>query len=366
MILDYFSQLINQQFFNISVLQVLIVVSAIFIGWFIGKIIAFIFAKYIGFIAQKTKTNIDDLIVFTLKRPLIWIFPLIAAFLALKFANITEPFLLQSIQNILNVLVIFWVSWVLIKFADGLILFYLKPFAEKTESTLDDQLIPVLRTVTKIAILLFALVIILDSFGYDVTALLAGIGIGGIAIAFAAQETIADVFGGISLFASRPFTIGDYVQAASIEGTVKEIGLRNTRILTPQNMLVTIPNAKIAKENIINFSKAIPRGIDLTLNLTYDTKPEQLKKAIQIVTNIIKEHPDCEKEPIVVFKNFGSSSLDLFVRYFIINPRTPKGTKMPKILQVTNEINFRILEEFNKAGIEFAYPTQTIYLKKSD
>jgi MscS family membrane protein len=224
----------------------------------------------------------------------------------------------------------------------------------------------VLRTVTKIAILLFALVIILDSFGYDVTALLAGIGIGGIAIAFAAQETIADVFGGISLFASRPFTIGDYVQAASIEGTVKEIGLRNTRILTPQNMLVTIPNAKIAKENIINFSKAIPRGIDLTLNLTYDTKPEQLKKAIQIVTNIIKEHPDCEKEPIVVFKNFGSSSLDLFVRYFIINPRTPKGTKMPKILQVTNEINFRILEEFNKAGIEFAYPTQTIYLKKSD
>lgn len=356
--------LLEQTFLGRTFWQFLLFFASIILGFILGKISAFIFQKYMASIARQTKTNIDDLVLMVLKKPLVFIFVILSIFFGFQFLEITNPLIIQTFNNIINILVLLLVAWLFIRFVDALVLFYLKPFAEKTESALDDQLIPVVRKVTKIGILLIFLVIILSSFGYDVTALLAGLGIGGLAIAFAAQETIADVFGGVSLFTSRPFLVGDYVQAASIEGTVTEIGLRFTRIRDPQNKLITIPNSKIAKEVIINYSNAVPRGIDLTLSLTYQTTPEQLKKAIQIVKDIISSHPDCTTEPIIIFNNFGSSSLDLLVRYFIKNPVTPKDSKTPKVLKVKNEINMRILEEFNKAGLAFAYPTQTIFLKK--
>ena len=192
----------------------------------------------------------------------------------------------------------------------------------------------------------------LTNAGYDVGALLAGVGIGGLAMAMAAKDFVANIFGGVTVFIDKPFTVGDRIKVNGIDGTVQEIGIRSTRLSTLENRMVTIPNHQFTDQMVENVTAEPSRKMKVVLGLTYDTTPEQIQQAVDILTAIVSDAGRTENEYTVWFSGFGDFSLNVTCIYFI-----RKGEHWA---HVPGEINMEILKRFNEAGLDFAFPTQTL------
>jgi len=217
---------------------------------------------------------------------------------------------------------------------------------------------PILSKVLKLVIVAFTGLTILTHVGQDITAIIAGLGIGGLALAFAAQQTLTDVFGGFSIFVGQPFVTGDRVKFDGIDGVVAEVGLRNTRLRNLDGRLITVPNGKIASAAITNVSSEPARKVSMTLGTTYDTSTAKQKEALKILKGILASHKNIKENPTVYFKEFADFSLNINVVYWI------KEKSWDVITKTINDVNLEIKEQFESAGIDFAFPTQTIELKK--
>jgi len=231
--------------------------------------------------------------------------------------------------------------------------------AGETESRLDDQLIPVLRKLTKVVIAAVGIVFFMQLKGYPVTGIITGLGIGGLAFAFAAQDSIAGVFASIALFFDRPFMVGDFVQVGSVSGTIEEVGLRSTRIRTLAQTLVTIPNKEIVDSTIDNLSKRPMRRCEISLGVTYDTTAEQMRQLITSLRRMLEEDDMVECEGSNVhFTTFGDSSLNVEMIFFI------KTVDYSIFLQSRQELNLKIMLIVEELGMSFAFPSTTVYLEK--
>jgi MscS family membrane protein len=335
------------------------------IYFFLVIIIFFIIAKTTNYIIKshgrkitsKIKGNIDDKLLDMIEEPLAYILIIIGIYIGYFFltfdANIDF-----YVYNILKVLGLIAGVWISIRLIDVLLGIFLKPIIGKTKTKFDDQIIQLLSKLLKVVVVLLALIIALDSFGIDVFTLVAGLGIGGLAFAFAAQKTIADAFGGLSILLSRPFVLGDFIEYNGVIGSVEEISLRHTRIRNLDKRIVTIPNGDLASSVVTNISSAPKRKVIWKLGVTYNTSIAKMEKAKKIITKAINSCKYCEKEPVVAFDEFADSSLTFFVMFFT---KTSDWTDMVK---AKDEIGMKIKKEFEKAKIEFAFPTQTIHLEK--
>jgi len=345
----------TQQILNSTIGEYALCIASIVLITIIGKILVHFFEEHLRSLAKKTKNEFDDLALEVFAKPLFFVSVIIGFYVGLHFLALSAEY-----EGLLNMafftIMALIVAWIVMRLIDGFVTHFLVPLASKTESDLDDQLIPVLRNTLKGAVLIIILLVVLDYLGINVTAVIAGLGIGGLAFAFAAKETIADVFGGISIFTSRPFKIGDWVNVAGVSGTVKEVGLRHTRIQAIDKKLVTIPNSKVASSIIENVSKAPKKMTDVTVGLTYDTSVKDMAKAVKILREIINERDDCEKDPLILFKEFDSSSVNVVLRYWI--------EKKAHFKEIRSEVNFEIKKRFDKAKLDFAFPTQTVYIEK--
>jgi len=332
----------------------LVTVGAFFVA---GKIVLYA-AKGIGRrITAKSKTKLDDLFLDLIEEPIVFGLVIVGLFVGLQFLSFTDE-IAPIAGNIIGVLVILLLAWVASRVVSVIIKEYIKPLASKTDSRLDDNLLPIISKISKAIIWILAAVSILGSFGYDLTAIIAGLGIGGLAFAFAAKETISDMFGGFSIFTSRPFVVGDFVDiGGKVSGTVEEVGLRHTRVRNLEKRVVIIPNSQVANSVITNISSAPAKKITMHLGLTYNTSVKNMQKAIKIVKEIINKNPNCEKNPLVFFEEFADSSVNLLVIYYI----KPGGKSW---LEVRSEVGLAIKETFDKNKLEFAFPSQTIYLQK--
>ncbi|MFH1257149.1 MAG: mechanosensitive ion channel family protein [Candidatus Diapherotrites archaeon] len=322
----------------------------------VGKIIHYAIKTYAVRFAAKTESKIDDMIIEIGQWPIIFLLLIIGLFIGFKFLT-ADAALAGIFTGVISALVVLDVAWLLIKLIDAFLKFYLVPLVSKTDSKLDDQLIPVISKITKVAILVLALILILNNAGYDITAVLAGLGIGGLAIAFAAQATISDLFGSFTIFTSKPFIVGDIVELEGTTAKVEQVGLRSTRMRDFDGRLVVMPNSKVAAGKIKNISSEPSRRVVLNLGLTYNTPVAKIKKAKEIVKKVIESQKDATAKDLVLsFTEFKDFSLNLMVIYFIPNA--------DKRWEVMDAVNTGIKEQFEKAGIEFAFPTQTIYLAK--
>ncbi|MAG22028.1 MAG: mechanosensitive ion channel protein MscL [Candidatus Diapherotrites archaeon] len=354
---DVLTVLTQQQYFGSTLLQYVLFLAMVGIALLLGKIVSFAIKNYLRKAVGTTKTKIDDLFLDIIEKP-IWLVALIIG-MATGFQFLSATALTrQMYYNIINILLVFAVAWFLIKLIDGVIKEMLAPMVSRTDSKLDDQLIPVLAKIAKGTVAVLALLVIISNFGYDVTTLLAGLGIGGLAFAFAAKETIADVFGGFSIFASKPFIVGDAIEIGTVVGTVEEVGLRHTRIRNLDKRMVIVPNSQLAGGIITNITSAPQRKCVWHLGVTYDTSTIKLDKAKKIIVDAINAHPECEDDPIVEFEEFADSSLKILVIFY------NKKNDFAEFVRVRGTIGMRIKKEFEKAKIEFAFPTQTIHLKK--
>jgi len=246
------------------------------------------------------------------------------------------------------------VAFVLVKLVDVLVAF-LRPQIAESESPLDDQLLPVLSGALKAFILVIVAALILQNSGYNVSGLLAGLGLGGLAVALALQPTLANVFAAITLFVDRPFHVGDGVSVAGVAGSIESIGLRSTRIRTYEGTLVTIPNSAVVSAQIDNLQLRPTRRTTFTIGVRYDTSSEKLKRAVGILRDVMEQHPGTETSR-AHFKSYGESSLILDVAHWC------KYLDYSKYLACIEDINFEIKRRFEDEGIEMAYPTQTVHL----
>ncbi len=234
----------------------------------------------------------------------------------------------------------------------------LEELAKKTENTLDDQLAPFFTKTLRVLVVVLGILILLQNLGVNVMSLLAGLGLGGLALALAAQDTAANVFGSIMIILDRPFQVGDWVKVADTEGAIEEIGFRSTRIRTFYNSLVTIPNSVMAKEKIDNMGVRPSRRIRHTIGIAYETSTDKMKQFEMMITQYLEHHPLVDKNNITVrFNLMGDFNLQILVNCFIF------AATGPIELQFQEDLLFTIKDMAAQIAVEFAYPTQTVFVK---
>ena len=318
----------------------------------LGKALYWIVSKGARLLTAKTQTDLDDIIVDMVEEPVV--FALMTGGIWYGLSRLTLPETATAwIDAGVHGLVVLSATWMVARLFDALFVHYLVPLAEKSENTLDDQLLPIVRRGAKFFVWAIGIIVALNNAGYDVGAVLAGLGIGGLALAMAARDTVANIFGGFTIFTDRPFTIHDRIRISGVDGTVEEIGVRSTRIRTLAGTLVTIPNSSFSDSAVENVTAEPSRKVTLKLGLTYDTTPEGMEKGLQILRDIVAESEDLEEKVIAGFTEYGDFSMNLLFIYYI----SPGAD----IVSAQTAINLAILRRFTEAGLEFAFPTQTLY-----
>lgn len=262
----------------------------------------------------------------------------------------------QVVLLAVQVVAVFSVVWTLYRLVD-LFAEWLDQRAAKTETKLDDQLVPLVRKALKIFIVAMGSIFILQNLNVDVAGLLAGLGIGGLAFALAAKDTVANLFGSATIFADRPFQVGDWINVMGVDGTVEVVGFRSTKIRTFYDSLVSIPNAKLADAVIDNYGARTYRRVYTRLGVTYDTPPEHLQAFVEGIRAIIRANPMTRKDKYEVhFNDYGASALEVMVYFFIAAPSWSEE------LRERHNVFLEIHRLAAELGVSFAFPTQTLHI----
>ena len=324
------------------------------LSFLLAPVVEFFVTRVLKRVTERTPTKLDDKLLQILHRPVQVIVVLIA--LTTGIGAYEWPDWIERILTVMFVLcVAVTVTYVAVRLVDLLIgYFEEKYFAD--EAQLAQLMMPVLGKTFKVFVVIIGVLTTAQHLGIPVTSILAGLGVGGVAVALAAQSSLANIFGSIVILTDRPFHVGDRVQIGEVDGTVENIGLRSTRVRTLEGHLVTMPNKTVADSNIVNISQRPTIRQLFTVNLTYDTTPEKMREALGLLREIIQGHRlthDC----IVNWRDYGPHSLDIFVAYWC------KTTDNKQFLAALEEINLEIKRCFDAAGLNFAFPTQTIQLQ---
>ena len=258
--------------------------------------------------------------------------------------------------NLFLLTTLFWVITRSIDFVG----YKLKIKALNTESKVDDQLIPFAIDLAKVIVIVLAFVIILgDVFEVDITALVAGLGIGGVAFALASKESLENLLGSFTIFFDKPFTVGDIVTLGGVTGIVEKVGFRSTRIRTFDKSIVTVPNKNIISTELDNLGARPVRRVKFNIGLTYNTSVDNIKSIVADIQNLIDNHPMTNQDGRVRFLNFGASSLDIMVLYYVDSP------DWEVLIDAQQKINYEIIDIVNKYKCEFAFPSTSVYIEKN-
>jgi len=354
-LIDQMPEWTNNEWFGIKIWQYLAVFFWILIGLILMKVFEFLLDNYVRRLAQKTKFTWDDDLIDGIEKPSGYIF--VTAFFLLTYSNLQFSVTVSHALSVfLEVALSAAVVWLFYNLAD-VFSKYLTVVTSKTETELDDQLIPLIRKTLRFFVLVMGVIAILQNNGVNVASLIAGLGIGGLAVALAARETLANFFGSVTIFMDRPFKIGDWIKSGNVEGTVEEVGFRSTRIRTFYNSLVSVPNSNLANADIDNLGLRKYRRLKTVLNLTYSTTPEQMEAFVEGIKAIVKANDHFRQDAYEVhFNSFGAHSLDVLVYVFFDVPDWSTE------LQQRHNFLLEILRLAKEVGIEFAFPTQTLHM----
>lgn len=263
----------------------------------------------------------------------------------------------KYVNIILRVMLPLFGTVIMYRFVNILSIFLMR-MAQTTESTLDDQLVPLLRKTLKTFVIIIGTLLILDNLDVPILPLLTGLSIGGLAFALAAQDTIKNFFGSVMIFIDKPFQVGDWITSNEVDGTVEEVGFRSSRIRTFRNSLIYVPNSKLADNTIDNHGLRKYRRFNTQISITYDTPPEMIEVFVKGLREIVEEHPHTWKENYhVYFNEMASSSLNIMFYIFFNVPGW--GDE----LKARHEILMSIVKLGRELGINFAFPTQTLHIE---
>lgn len=278
--------------------------------------------------------------------------------MAVNADNINKIFSTFKVSMFLGIVINIIIISVLFRLTDMFINKLKARFINPDNSATLAHVFPILEKVIKTLIFFFITASFLQSQGYSLTSLIAGFGITGLAVGFAAQQTIASMFGTLAILTDKVFKIGDYIRVNNIEGTVENITLHSTKVRTLDNFMVTIPNNIIDSNVVENISRAKKRKIQVVFGITYNTSEEKIQKAIAIIKSVMKSRHDVTQDFRVNLDALDSSSINIKLFGYV------KTSSIITLEKVRGEILFEVIKQFRAEGIEFAYPSQTIYMAK--
>ena len=347
-------EVIHQEFYGNSILNWAIAVGILILSFVVVKMLYWIFSNVIRRLTSKTKTNLDDVLIDKLEKPLTYLVLILGYWISIHYL-VFKVNVELVLENVAYFLLVIDFTAMLSRIVDALITEIIMPISEKSDSSFDNQLIPVIQKGVRSIIWILGIIIGLDNIGFDITAMIAGLGIGGLALALAAQDSVKNIFAGIMIFLDKPFRIKDRIQVDGFDGIVEEVGLRSTRLRTLEGRIVTIPNSRFTDNSVTNVTSQPTLKVKLNLGLIYDTDEVQMQKAIDILEDIVKNQEAITDDYAAGFNGFGDFSLNILFIYYV----KPDS----HWLDTQTLVNKEILRRFNKEGLEFAFPTQTI-LKK--
>jgi MscS family membrane protein len=328
----------------------------IFLAFYVSKFLDYVVSVWLKRWAEKTETKFDDLILELLRGPV-----KVVAFVILLYIGLDVfdwPARAQAfLSKALIVAVACSITYVTLKVADLLLNLWRERSVAADDKLFAEHLFPVLRKAVKIGIVIAAVLLTADNLQIKITSLLAGLSVGGLALGLAAQDTVANLFGAVAIFLDKPFRIGDQIKLEGVDGTVESIGLRSTRVRNLDGYLVTIPNKTMGNAIITNIARRPSIRTEMNIGLTYDTPAEKVKRATAILEDAFRAHPKTG-DLIISFNKFADSSLNVFVVHIW------NGTDMKEYLAGMQELNLAIKQRFDAEKIEFAFPTQTVYVKQ--
>jgi MscS family membrane protein len=338
-------------------------VLAVILGLAIWVTLAFVLAPIVDFLmgitaerfAAKTATDLDDKILEILHKPVKWAVILVVVNFGIHAYE--WPAVVSRVT-----LVLFTIGLAVVVIVVAMKMLDLLLDRSKEQLFVGDQklagmMLPIISRTLKVFVIITGALSAAQYLGIPVTSVIAGLGVGGIAVALAAQNTLANIFGSVTILIDRPFRVGDFVKITGFEGNVEEIGLRSTRIRTPEGHWVTLPNKVVVDAGITNITRRPNIRHAMTLGLTYNTSAERVEEAVKMLREIFQAHP-LTHDVLVYWRDYSASSLDIFIVYWC------KTTDFKQFLATLEEINVTIKKRFDAAGLEFAYPTQTIQLRQ--
>lgn len=320
------------------------------------KLIAILSRKFLKPAAKKTKNKLDDVVVDSLESPILFGIMLLGIWIAIHRLMFPEN-IIKTIYSAYRILVVLNITWFFARLFTGMLEVYWVDKAHEKNTSV--KMVPIVRRSILVLIWIVGIVMALSNVGVNISALLGTLGIGGVAFALASQDTIKNIFGAFTILTDKPFSIGDVVNVNGFEGTIEDIGIRSTRLRGYDKRIVTFPNYKIADASIVNISSEPMRRVVANLGLTYNTQPEAMKKAIEILKGIPLKVDDVSPNDLAAnFTEFADSALVINFVYYIKKGADIKGT--------TSKVNMQVLADFNDAGLSFAFPSQTLYIDKGD
>jgi MscS family membrane protein len=328
----------------------------IFLAFYVSKLLDYLTRIWLKKWADRTKTHFDDLLLGVLNGPVKIVSFIILLRIGLdvfEWPPVVQKFLTKGF----TVIVAISITYMILKFVDLLLGYWRRRQEGHTDATFDKQLFPIIRKSLKLFVVVVAVLVTLDNLGVNITAAIASLSIGGLAVGLAAQDTLANLFGAVAMFVDKPFKVGDRIQLDAVDGSVESIGMRSTRVRNLNGHLITIPNKTMGNATITNVTSRPNIKTEMNIGVTYETSIPKMRKAIQMLEEIYKAHP-MTQDVWVSFNKFADSSLNIFVVHWW------KSTDFKAYLEGMQELNLSIKERFDKEGIAFAFPTRTLYMKQ--
>jgi len=352
----HFVDVLSHTFLEIEIWRIIAAGLILIFALAVRKMFLNMLISYLKKSTSKTKTTFDDKLVEAVNPPgklLIIVIALYFVFRVLLINVSGDSFG----GHIIRTLFIFTLFWMIYR-AAGIIAHLFEGLAKKTETDLDDMLVPFISRGIKVIVVIVGITVIAKEWRYDLGALLTGLGLGGLAFALAAQETLANMFGGITIMLDKPFSVGDWILTPDVEGIVEDIGFRSTKVRTFAQALVTVPNSTLVKTAITNWSRMGKRRINFNLRIKYQTTAEKINALLEKTRDMLKNHPEIHPETIFVFfDKFGESGYELFLNFFT------KTTVAQKHFEVKEDINLKIMQILDELGIEIALPSASVYIE---
>lgn len=349
-----FNGFLQQTYFQNKIIDYLTVLAIFILLIIVIKIGQGLLIKLLKAWAKKTTTKIDNKFVIAFEqkiKPFLNLLYFSVLYFSIKQLNFNP-----QIEKFLNVFFIVLLTFFGVRFLLSIITYSVETYWIKKEKDLSKkQVLKGVITILNLVAWSIAIIILLDNLGIKVSALVAGLGIGGIAIALAAQTLLGDFFSYFIIFFDRPFKIGDFIVVGDYKGTVEHIGLKTTRIHSLSGEQIVFSNQDLTNSRVRNYKQMDRRRVAFQFGVIYQTPLEQLKKIPRIVEDIITNIPETSFDR-AHFASYGDFSLNFEVVYYV------QGSNYNKYMNVQQEINFKLKEAFEKQEIEFAYPTQTVLL----
>ncbi len=357
--------LTDTKFLDIAVWRYTVLLGAVFVGLVAGRIAWYVLEVLSKRLKEDEERQLLSIVLDSLAKPA----SLFIFFLSLRFGLLylivgrteTDP-VVKAIGTANNVLFAVAVAYTVYRLVD-LVDYYLSHWAAGTDSKIDDMIAPLVRKSLRITVVIVGVLFIIQNISTaSLASVVTGLGVGGLAVALAAQDSLKNLFGSLIILFDKPFRVGDRVVLGGHDGPVEEVGFRSTKIRTLEGHVVTVPNDQVANTMVQNIGRRpyIRRLSNITI--TYDTPPDKVERAVEILKDILENHEGMDPEfpPRIYFNDFNDASLNIIMIYWYQPPA------YWDFLAFNEKVNMQILQRFNAEGIDFAFPTQTIYVANDE